>query len=182
VSRGLADSVVGYEISETAAEYVRNRQLEGVEAVHAFDGVDLSGEPDDSYDLAVLSEVIEHAGQPVELLGEARRLAHTVAVQVFLTDTLASRRRANQQEEEKKLHRLNRFNVDSARETLAAVGLKVVHDDVSQPSFVERTFWDRSPRSLAKESVVEVFQRVPPVGRRLFGSTYTAICRRSRFA
>ena len=182
VSRGLADSVVGYEISETAAEYVRNRQLEGVEAVHAFDGVDLSGEPDDSYDLAVLSEVIEHAGQPVELLGEARRLAHTVAVQVFLTDTLASRRRANQQEEEKKLHRLSRFNVDSARETLAAVGLKVVHDDVSQPSFVERTFWDRSPRSLAKESVVEVFQRVPPVGRRLFGSTYTAICRRSRFA
>jgi SAM-dependent methyltransferase len=179
VGNGLAKSVVGYEISETAAEYVRTRDLEGVESVHAFDGVRLPNETDDSYDLAVISEVIEHAEQPVVLLGEAGRLAPVVAVQVFLTDTLAARRQSNQLEEQKKLHRLSRFSVDTARATLAEAGLTVVYERVSQPSFELRTFWDRSRRSMARESLVGVLQCVPPVGRRLFGSTYTAICRRA---
>jgi SAM-dependent methyltransferase len=179
VSRDLAKSWVGYEISETAAEFVRASQPERMEYVKAFNGETLP-EPDDSFDVAVLSEVVEHAGRPVHLLSEAGRVAPLVAVQIVMTDTVAARRRANQVEEEEKLHRLNKFNRETALQALEDAGLRVLYQEIDHPPFEQRTFWNRGAGSLVKASLVEVVMRTaPPLSRRLFASTITTICTRT---
>ena len=88
--RGLAPVFDGFELSAPAAALAR-RALPDARRVEAFDGSEVPAE-DGSYDLAILSHVLEHVPVPGPLLAEAARVAHEVVVEVPLEDNRSARR------------------------------------------------------------------------------------------
>src|SRR5213075_2506045 len=85
--RGFAPTLAGFEISERAAEIARGRGLD----VEVFDGSHLPA-GDASYDLGILSHVLEHVRDPGELLRETARVCRAVVVEVPLEANLSARR------------------------------------------------------------------------------------------
>jgi SAM-dependent methyltransferase len=88
--RGLAPVFDGFELSAPAAALAR-RALPDARRVEVFDGSEVPAE-DGSYDLAILSHVLEHVPVPGPLLAEAARVAHEVVVEVPLEDNRSARR------------------------------------------------------------------------------------------
>src|SRR4051794_27083485 len=72
--RNLADELHGLEIAQSAVDLARERSYAHPVMIEHFDGMQISA-ADDSYDLAVLSHVLEHTSQPTLLLREAARVA-----------------------------------------------------------------------------------------------------------
>jgi ubiquinone/menaquinone biosynthesis C-methylase UbiE len=72
---------VGIDVAESAIEAARSRDL-GVELA-LFDGAHIDA-ADDSYDLAILSHVIEHVADPRGLILETARVARNVVIEVPL--------------------------------------------------------------------------------------------------
>jgi SAM-dependent methyltransferase len=172
---GVGESYVAYEISRSAVEYVRSQAIRGVRAVEIYDGT-RTPEEGGSFDLAIVSHVIEHAHDPIAVLREARRLAPTVAMQILLADTLPARRLAHRHETTRTGH-LHEYNLTSARAAVASASLDVVVEAVTHPGRRLRTYWHRSTRSQAVALVIDAaFAVAPPLARRLFASDYTAIC------
>jgi SAM-dependent methyltransferase len=75
------------DISESAVRAITGRGIPGLETCMLFDGGRLPVE-DQSFDLVILSHVIEHAEHPRQLLYEAKRVGRQVFVEVPLEDTL----------------------------------------------------------------------------------------------
>jgi SAM-dependent methyltransferase len=88
--RGLSPVFDGFELSAPAAALAR-RALPDARRVEAFDGSEVPAE-DGTYDLAILSHVLEHVPVPGPLLAEAARVAHEVVVEVPLEDNRSARR------------------------------------------------------------------------------------------
>jgi ubiquinone/menaquinone biosynthesis C-methylase UbiE len=88
VLQQLADSGFGrrhyaLEISTSGVERIRQRAIGSMVECRRFDGYDVPYE-DGTFDLAVLSHVIEHVEHPRLLLNEAARVARYVFVEVPL--------------------------------------------------------------------------------------------------
>ena len=172
--RTIGESYVAYEVSSSAVEYVRSRAIDGLRAVKVYDG-SRTPEPDRSFDLAIVSHVIEHANDPVGVLREAGRLAPTVAVQIILADTLPARRSAHRNEVKRTGH-INEYNLARARAAIHSAGLEVIADLVTHPDRTLRTYWDRSARAQALALLASnSFKLAPALARRLFATDYTAI-------
>jgi SAM-dependent methyltransferase len=115
-----APAIDGFELSPTAAKYARDRGV--ARRVEAFDGTHVPA-PDDAYDLAILSHVVEHVPDPVPLVAEAARIAPHVLVEVPLEDNLSGRRPKKRRlaEEAGHVHSLNRASLQAL---LTAAGLE----------------------------------------------------------
>jgi ubiquinone/menaquinone biosynthesis C-methylase UbiE len=88
VSQGLADSGFGkshfaIDISASGVERIRNRNIPTLAECRQFDGYAVPY-PDATFDLAILSHVLEHVEHPRLLLNEAARVAGHVFVEVPL--------------------------------------------------------------------------------------------------
>ena len=83
--RGFGTSFTAVEISASAVERIRSRRIESISAI-LFDGAELPF-PDQSFDLALLSHVVEHLENPRQLIKEAARVARSVFIEVPLEDT-----------------------------------------------------------------------------------------------
>jgi SAM-dependent methyltransferase len=83
---GFAATYAGFDISASGVAAAQAREVTDAE-FQAFDGVRLPAE-NGSYDLAILSHVVEHLENPRTLLAEAKRVARYVIVEVPLELTL----------------------------------------------------------------------------------------------
>src|SRR3984893_6414627 len=88
VSQGLADRGFGQshfaiDISASGVERVRNRKIPTMVECRQFDGYTIPY-PDATFDLAILSHVVEHVEHPRLLLNEAARVADLVFIEVPL--------------------------------------------------------------------------------------------------
>ena len=82
---GFGSRFTGLEISESGVRMVQAKHIRGVEA-QLFDGYELPFH-DKSFDLAILSHVLEHVEYPRRLIREAARVAQNVFVEVPLENT-----------------------------------------------------------------------------------------------
>lgn len=83
----------GFELSAPAIEIARGRAIARVERLEAYDGSRIPVE-DGTYDLAILSHVLEHVPDPEPLLAEAARVAKHVLVEVPLENNRSAARPA----------------------------------------------------------------------------------------
>jgi SAM-dependent methyltransferase len=90
-SRSFAKRLCGFEISAAAVAIAQQRSE--LDAVTRFDGAHLPV-ADRTFDLAILSHVLEHVADPVALLRETARTAHAVIVEVPLEANLSARRKS----------------------------------------------------------------------------------------
>ena len=68
---GVGEAYVALEISQTGLETLKNRQVPGLVDCQLFDGYAIPYD-DKSFDLAILSHVLEHVEHPRRLLYELR--------------------------------------------------------------------------------------------------------------
>ena len=80
---GFANSLSAFEVSESALKVSADRNIGNLRDAILFDGYSTDSE-DDSFDLVILSHVIEHVEHRRQLLREASRIGKAVYVEVPL--------------------------------------------------------------------------------------------------
>ena len=175
-SRRFGRSLSGFEISPAAVELALAR---GLASVAVFDGASLPV-ADRSFDLAVLSHVLEHVEDPLPLLREAARVARAVVVEVPLERNASGGRRSKRASSESIGHlaALDREAVDGM---IRAASLRVAASLLDPLPREVHTFFASSPtdqaRGLAKAAVRRgLFRVAPGVAERAFTLHYACAC------
>ncbi len=112
----------GFELSTTAIELARARQIARAGRLEAYDGAHVPA-ADATYDLAVLSHVVEHVADPAPLLAEAARVARRVLVEVPLEANRSAARPAKRAEAARIGH-LHAFSRADVRALVSGAGLR----------------------------------------------------------
>ncbi len=177
--RGFGGRLAGMEISEPAAAIARAAL--GEARIGLFDGVSLPLEGD-SFELGVLSHVLEHVPEPAKLLGEAARVCRRVVFEVPLEANWSAGRPAKRSHaaEIGHLHSLDRA---AARGIAAAAGLEVAAElQDPLPLDVHRFFAaGRAGRARARlkwAARAALDGVAPALARRAFTVHYACLCRR----
>ncbi len=176
--RGFGGSLHGVEISAPAAEIAR-RAL-GEDAVEVFDGRSLPwSEP--TFELGILSHVLEHVPDPAALLAETARVCAVVVFEVPLEANWSARRPAKRAHAGEIGH-LQRLGRGQARAIAAAAGLEVDAElQDALPLEVHRFFASGTrarTAATAKWALRAGIDAVSPaLARRAFTVHYACLCR-----
>jgi SAM-dependent methyltransferase len=175
--RGFAAHLSGFEITEAAAALAR--QAPGVESAATFDGARLPV-PDASYDLGILSHVVEHVPDPVALLAEAARACAAVLVEVPLEQNLSARR-ASKRAGAAEVGHIQRLDRDAVHAIARRAGLRVVAElDDPLPRSVHRFFAASAAqraRADAKWATrASLAALAPALARRVFTVHHACLC------
>jgi SAM-dependent methyltransferase len=175
--RGFGGRLSGVEIAEAAVSIARARP--GIDSVERFDGHNLP-DRDRSYDLGILSHVLEHVAEPEALLGEVARVSKAVLVEVPLEDNLSARRPSKRRHAGEIGH-LQRLDRGTVRAIARRAGL-VVAGELTDPLDREvHRFFAATPAArrtaTARWAVRSSIHTIaPPLARRLFTVHYACLC------
>jgi SAM-dependent methyltransferase len=180
--RGFGGRLSGVEISESAVSIAAQRKE--LESVLLYDGERLDV-PDASYDLGVLSHVLEHVEDPTALLREVARACRAVLVEVPLEANLSARR-ASKRTHAAEVGHLQRLDRKAIRAIVASAGLAILYElEDPLPLSVHRFFKVSLPaRSAAtvKWSLRALLHRLAPGAARGSFTVHYACLASSRSA
>jgi SAM-dependent methyltransferase len=120
--RRFGERLVGVEIAPAAVQLARQRSQ--LDAVELYDGSHLPF-AEGSFDVAVLSHVLEHVHDPPALLAEAARVAGAVLFEVPLEHNWSARR-GRKRAHAAEVGHLQRLDRRAARAVAAAARLRVI--------------------------------------------------------
>lgn len=180
--RGFGESLAGFDISAAAVELARARAVPRVESLEVFDGVSLPA-ASGTFDLGVLSHVLEHVAEPLPLLREAARACRALVVEVPL-ERNASGGRSVKRSSSEAIGHVVALDRSAVRGLVAEAGLRVAAELLDPLPREAHTFFARSPvdraRGLAKAAVRRGLFRVSPaVAERAFTLHYACACVRA---
>ena len=169
--------LTGVEIAPAAAAIARAR-APGFD-VRTYDGERLPW-PDASFDVGVLSHVLEHADEPVATLREVGRVCRRVAVEVPLERNLAAAR-PSRRAEARRIGHVRQMSRRDVRGLVAAAGLELHEEVTGTPSRATLRFFAADRRSRAAADLKWALQRAlhraaPALAERLFTVHYLALC------
>jgi len=175
--RGFGGRLSGVEITEAAVAIARDRVE--IDSVSLYDGLHLP-DGDGTFELGVLSHVLEHVPDPSALLAEVARACRAVIVEVPLEANLSARR-ASKREHAAEVGHLQRLDRVTARRIASDAGLRVVGElEDPLPLQVHRFFATTAPTRAAitaKWAVrVGLHRLAPSLARRLFTLHYAFLC------
>lgn len=173
--RGIGRIRVGIDISQTAVRIASSRP--GVDEAWAFDGEHIKA-PDEAYDLAICTHVLEHVVEPLALLREITRIARAVVVEVPLERNLSARRPSARALSRGAGH-LQRFSRTAVRRLVTEAGW-TVHDELLDPLPVAvHTFGAAGRRARAaagaKSAVRSILASAPVIAERLMTLHYAVL-------
>jgi len=125
----FGDSVYGLEISRSGLEALQQKGVENLVDARKFDGYNIPY-PDDHFDLAVLSHVVEHVENPRQLITEAARVARILFVEVPLEHTL----RLSLDYRRDKTGHINFYEKKTIRRLVQTCGLEVLEQKITDTS------------------------------------------------
>jgi SAM-dependent methyltransferase len=171
-ARRIAPTIDGFDISPTAAGYARERKA--ARRVEAFDGRHVPA-PDEGYDLAVLSHVLEHVPDPLPLLTESARVAHHVMIEVPLEANRSAARPAKRAEAARIGH-LHRFDRAAVKALAEAAGLQTTHELADPLPYKHHAFLTARHRAALKWAIRTAAHRLAPsAAERLFTVHYAVL-------
>ena len=175
--RGFAQRLSGLEITVNAVAIARGRP--GIDSVEVYDGSHVPfGEA--SFDLGVISHVLEHVRDPPVLLAETARVCRAVVFEVPLEANWSARRAAKRMHAAEVGH-LQRLDRTLARAIASGAGLEVLAEvEDPLPLQVHRFFAD-GPRAHAAGTAkwalrASAHRLAPGLARRAFTLHYAALC------
>jgi SAM-dependent methyltransferase len=175
--RGFGGSLHGVEITQAAVKIAGERTE--IDSVELYDGQHLT-QVDGTYDLGIVSHVLEHVPNPTALLAEVARVCRAVVIEVPLEDNLSAKRSSKREHAEEVGH-LQRLSRSSARALVSDAGLSVATElEDALPLEVHR-FFARTPTANATAVGRWGVRRglhllAPPLARRLFTVHYACLC------
>jgi SAM-dependent methyltransferase len=177
-ARGFGGRLAGVEITEAAVAIARARPE--IESVESYDGQHLAA-ADHSYDLGIISHVLEHVEQPAELLAEVARVCRVVVVEVPLEANLSARR-ASKREHAAEVGHLQRLDRSAARAIVAGAGLEIAAELEDSLPLSAHTFFATSTPARARASIKwalrsALHRLARPLALRLFTVHWAALCR-----
>jgi hypothetical protein len=125
----FGENLYSIEISESAVATIRHRNIPRVRECQLFDGYHIPYS-DHTFELAVLSHVLEHVEHPRILLYEAARVAECVFVEVPLEDTIRLKRDFIFDS----VGHINFYSWKTIRCLFQSCGMKVLSQTVANPS------------------------------------------------
>jgi SAM-dependent methyltransferase len=175
--RGFGGRLAGMEIADAAVEIARGRPE--IETVQRYDGERLPA-PDDAYDLAILSHVLEHVPNPPALLAEVGRAARAVVMEVPL-EANWSARRGSKREHAQEVGHIQRLARADARAIVREAGLRIACELEDPLPLRAQSFFAVSPRERASATArwalrVGLHRLAPPLARRAFTLHYACLC------
>jgi SAM-dependent methyltransferase len=179
--RGFGGRLHGVEIAQAAVE-IAGRHAE-IDSVELYDGRHIEG-AEETYDLGIVSHVLEHVREPAVLLAEVGRVCGVVVVEVPLEDNLSAGR-AGKREHAGEVGHLQRLSRDAARAIVEQAGLEVAGElEDALPLRAQRFFASSlaaKTKATAKWGARNGLHRLaPPLARRLFTVHYACLCLPSR--
>lgn len=175
--RHFGGALAGVEITEAAVRIARERSEIG--SVERYDGAHLP-HGDGSFDLGILSHVLEHVPDPSALLREVARACRAVVLEVPL-EANRSARRAGKRAHAEEVGHLQRLDRAAARQIVAEAGLMVAGELEDPLPLVVHRFFASGPRArataTAKWGLRAAMHRVAPaLARRSFTLHYACLC------
>ena len=125
---GFGEKFTGLEISPSGVKKAQDRKIPNTE-IQLFDGHEIAF-PDKTFDLAILTHVIEHVEYPRKLIYEAARVAHTVFIEVPLEDTF----RLSPDYVFDSVGHINFYNPKTIRRLVQTCGMTVLNARLSHSS------------------------------------------------
>jgi len=179
-ARGLTGELHGFEVSAEAARIARTRGAPGLVDVAVFDGTSLPA-ADGTFDLAVLSHVLEHVPDPLALLRETARVARAVVLEVPLEANLSARRPAKR-EGASEIGHLQALDRASVLDMVSSAGLRIEEELLDPLPLEVHRFFARSTGERARATVKgslrsALFAVAPRAAERLFTLHYAALCK-----
>lgn len=145
--RAIGQRLVGVDISSAAIGLALGRPE--ITEARVFDGLRID-DPDNSYDLAVCSHVLEHVEAPLRLLEEITRVAsEAIVIEVPLESNLSARRAKARGLSENAGH-VQRFDRRSVRTLIAATGWQVRGEVLDPLPAAVHTFGATNTLAVAK--------------------------------
>ncbi len=175
--RGFGGELHGVEITAAAVKIAGGRGE--IDSVELYDGEHIPS-PDRTYDLGIVSHVLEHVPDPAALLAEVGRACAAVVMEVPLEDNLSAGR-AGKREHADEVGHLQRLSRGSARAIVARAGLRV-GGELEDPLPLEvHRFFATTPAAhataVAKWGARGGLHRVAPsLAKRLFTVHYACVC------
>jgi SAM-dependent methyltransferase len=175
--RGFGGPLAGVEITAAAVAIARERPELG--SVEVYDGKHLPV-PDGTYELGILSHVLEHVPDPPRLLAEVARACRAVVVEVPLEDNLSARRAAKREHAEEVGH-LQRLDRAAARGIVREAGLRVACELDDPLPLRAHGFFADTPTAKATATAkwalrAGLHATAPALARRLFSVHYACLC------
>ena len=175
--RGFGGRLAGVEIAEAAVSIAGARPE--IERVERYDGSRLPW-PDGSFQLGVLSHVLEHVPEPSALLAEAGRVCGAVVMEVPLEANLSARR-SSKREHATEVGHLQRLDRGAARAIVAGAGMRVAGELEDPLERAAACFFARTPGGRARASArwalrASLHRLWPGAARRLFTVHYACLC------
>jgi SAM-dependent methyltransferase len=176
-ARGFGGALSGVEITDAAVAIARERKQ--IESVARYDGERLPY-ADGSFDLGILSHVLEHVPDPSALLAEVARACRAVLVEVPLEANISARR-SGKREHAAEVGHLQRLDRDAARAIVVRAGLQIAGElEDALPLSVHR-FFAPDARARAQGTVKwavrsSLHHVAPALARRLFTVHYACLC------
>ena len=176
-ARGFGGRLAGLEISDAAVAIARSRPH--ISEVRSYDGERIPA-PAGSYELGLLSHVLEHVPDPAALLRETARVCAAVVIEVPLEANLSARRASRRALSEQVGH-LQRLDRAAAHAIVTGAGLAVAGElQDPLPREVHLFFADSAGARLtacARWGVRGLaHQTAPALARRLFTVHWAALC------